>query len=255
MKLITSSRYGRIDPSWVMFEVLNVVNEGEIGDITCLDGVSRIFPHRYGPPLGALMELADGPTVIVNADIRLAVMPSQLTQAARGGLAFAQRIETPSGRIHPWGFDLFAFDDTLKMALRNVRGWQDFQLGAPWWDYVFPMMAARAGVPLRRIAAPVAYHTSHTQNWRDDDYQLLGKRVAVLMGQRVPVQTLAAASRAAILSKADDVNPLMGDPTAELAWRYATEKPPLPVAVPVGPMRRLERRIRPVFKLVKGVFV
>lgn len=254
MKLITSSRHGRIDPSWVMFDVLNVVNEGETGDITCLDSVPRIFPHRYGPPLGALMELANGPTVIVNADIRLSVLPSQLTQAARGGLAFAQRIETPSGRLHPWGFDLFAFDDTLKMALRNVKGWEDFQLGAPWWDYVLPLMAARAGVPLRRIAAPVAYHTTHTQHWRDDDYQLLGKRVAVLMGQRGPLRTFAVSCHGAIISQADDVNPLMGEPTADLAWRYATSTPPL-AAVPVGPMRRLERRIRPVFKLVKGVFV
>jgi hypothetical protein len=49
MKLITSSHTGQHRKSWSQYDVLNIVNRGEIGDYHVAESVPRLFPGRFGP--------------------------------------------------------------------------------------------------------------------------------------------------------------------------------------------------------------
>jgi len=252
LKIVTSSPDGARRPSWKGFVVLNVVNQGEKGDVFVGMDKPRLFPGRYGPPIGEVLNMTRGEVILVNADIDLNLDGADLSQF-EGGLAFSGRIDTPGGFLNPWAVDLFVYDDALVSSLKEAGGWEKFQLGGPWWDYVLPVAALCLGLPVWRITSPVAFHQIHERRWSQSDY-LIGAAAARkhlgALGFHGPEEAseFSKACRDFFMENAEEA-PILSGPANDLAWRYATLSPH-----PFDPRRtapwpkRLERRARPYLK-------
>ena len=110
---------------------------------------------------------------IINSDIILRLSKWQLKQLARdarGSLVFGSRVDIEStdlmeGEFFQEGFDFFFFDNVVA----NVIVPSEFCLGAPWWDYWFPLIPILKGIPIARLVTPAAYHVRHEIVW---DWQL-----------------------------------------------------------------------------------
>lgn len=259
VQLITSSPDDTRDESWSAFDVLNIVNLGERGDIKVSPAVDRIFHGRFGPPLSAVMEAVTGPTILINADIKISLTPEKIMQILETHeFAISQRIETPSGKINPWGIDMFIMDRRFIQRIMRTTGWEMLQLGAPWWDYVLPIAASMTGASMGVINAPVAFHETHTQRWDKADHHVT-EYFAKSYFQRLGFAPAGSGSFggmcfAEIMSRADPIN-LRGTLAENVLWEVATDalKPitPEPIAITekrVSFGRGLERACRPYVK-------
>lgn len=256
MKLITSSPHGHLHPSWSAFDAVNIVNDGESGDVQISLETERLFPGKYGPPIYSAIQAADGPAVLVNSDIRLNLSPKQVRALLdRFELTIAQRIETPAGKLNPWGIDVFVFDDRFRARMLALPGWEKLQFGAPWWDYVLPLAALQSGVDVGVVNSPVAFHHTHEQRWDAMAQRWAGeysRRFLTSVGFR-PDGDLARESCTAIKARATPVV-VHQSMVEELAWRFATQPDPTPApaSAPEPSLgRRAERAARPYVHAVR----
>ncbi len=106
---------------------------------------------------------------IVNSDIFLAGdegIISFIKSQARGSLVYGSRINVDSlevleGEVYEQGFDFFFFHKSLIPHIPKT----EFCVGAPWWDYWAPLIAALEGFQIKRVVGPFAYHVRHRFRW------------------------------------------------------------------------------------------
>ena len=106
---------------------------------------------------------------IVNSDIFLAgdegIIPFIESQA-RDSLVYGSRINVDSlevleGEVYEQGFDFFFFNKSLIPRIPKT----EFCIGATWWDYWAPLIAALEGFQIKRLVGPFAYHVRHRFRW------------------------------------------------------------------------------------------
>lgn len=110
---------------------------------------------------------------IVNSDVSLLSAPDLLlflASEAAESIVFGPRMDvSPCGQSvaceNSLGFDFFFFN--REMLEHFPHG--DFELGMPWWDFWFPLVAASRGAQLKRLITPIAYHVVHEIGWSEDD--------------------------------------------------------------------------------------
>lgn len=134
------------------------------------------LPDKYGPCLGSIFDLlaSDEPVAIINADIFMPLhkeISRALAAVLENRIVAARRTDVKSiddgaeaGSIYPYGYDFFAFKPgNVPRAIKNPAV-RSFQLGAPWWDYVFPIYCA-AEIPACRLTEPFILHQLHDERW------------------------------------------------------------------------------------------
>jgi len=154
------------------------------GLIECL-GVSNEearFPQRFGPSLGAILDSVPPtePVAIINADIYMlsgAASADVLSKRARNAIVAARRIDVTHlgasrGEIYGLGYDLTAFTPAAIPKARSNSLLRQFQLGAPWWDYVLPYSCSEE-LPAFRIKEPFLTHALHPNRWDNDTWHTL----------------------------------------------------------------------------------
>jgi hypothetical protein len=118
---------------------------------------------------------------IVNSDIHLlagADFPEFIRKNAADGFLFGARVDvesfdSPAGEMYEEGFDYFFFGREVISAYPAA----DFCLGVPWWDYWAPLLPLLAGIPIKELLTPVAFHIRHDANWDDRLYENFGKKL------------------------------------------------------------------------------
>ncbi|MDJ0894639.1 MAG: hypothetical protein QNJ92_05820 [Alphaproteobacteria bacterium] len=107
---------------------------------------------------------------LVNADIALRGQQDLrgfLSNQARGALVFGHRQDIADehadrGTPYELGFDFFFFDPSIYRDFDlDVR----FCIGMPFWDYWLPVCSLLAGLTVKRLDSPIAFHVEHELNW------------------------------------------------------------------------------------------
>ncbi|MBY0559343.1 hypothetical protein [Hyphomicrobium sp.] len=153
-----------------------------LGLIDCC-GVSNDaahFPNRFGPSLGALLDVVPPtePVAIVNSDIYMLSVEGCadfLAQHSQDSIVAARRIDVADhgasrGTIFELGYDLVAFTPAKIPKTISSDRIRRFQLGAPWWDYVFPYSCSEE-MPAFRIREPFLTHLLHPDRWDSDVWE------------------------------------------------------------------------------------
>ena len=171
------------------FANLSVNREDEIEHLAPLfpevrfvvdDPTDEIFPGRYGPSLGSILRALGPPAAcaIVNADNymlkgeilrRMNECPQTTFVARRLDVDVAR--STTAG-VYERGIDgvFLSRDHCEPIALDRTL--TRLQLGAPFWDIVFPIAASFHG-KVQFIAPPFLLHPLHEANWSHADYDQL----------------------------------------------------------------------------------
>lgn len=140
-------------------------------------------PTRYGPSLGSLFDiLPEGqPAAIVNADIYMlatqntlaaATLPALSNSVVMGRRTDVGQLGDKLGSTFVYGFDYFAFDPIKIHKVLSNKLLRRFQLGAPWWVYVFPLLC-KQDLRLQRIKEPFIAHLLHEERWNNDLFNTL----------------------------------------------------------------------------------
>jgi hypothetical protein len=113
---------------------------------------------------------------IVNSDIILRATEKELEEiysAAPDSMLYGCRLdvnEQGAEAKYELGFDYFFFSHEVAARIdRSI-----FALGAPWWDYFFPLAAVMNGVKVKRIKDPIGIHVMHPYRYTRDEYVMLG---------------------------------------------------------------------------------
>lgn len=172
------------------FNPISVNRPDEVDAIKAMDlidvvGVPQdeaMMPHRYGPCLGSIFDTLewDAPVAIINADIymrRGIDLAGEIAALAGKALIAARRTDVKTmrsrkGYTYPFGYDFFAFTPSCIPKTMRDRDLRRFQLGVPWWDYVFPIMASNEA-PGFRIREPFIVHQKHDERWNRELYEQL----------------------------------------------------------------------------------
>jgi hypothetical protein len=145
-----------------------------------------LFAGRYGPCLGAIFdECRDkGPSGVANADVyMLSGAIGEVLRRNPDTFYVARRVDVTDCEgevigIYRRGVDAIFFDASRFSALFDDERLRAFQLGAPFWDIVVPILASFHG-KVSFIEPPFIVHPIHPANWSDADYAVL-KREAVM---------------------------------------------------------------------------
>ena len=173
--------------SWLNFglEVTSLNSEREIRGLKAAFPQVRFVPTRrhgqslYGRPLTYLADIfqqaiLDGREwfCLFNADVSLRLdagylWPDLLRFAPRT-LLFGSRAESRGMTLvddnqYLGGFDYFFIPVQACHEFPRTQ----LALGAPWWDYFWPLAALRYGVPCRRINVALGIHNSHDVQWSE----------------------------------------------------------------------------------------
>lgn len=186
--------------SWLNlgFNVISVNVKSEIAVLPHLfPGV--VFLHATKEPLTsplipiselwvALAKCESKLNGIVNSDVILSThedfIAFLMQKTENNTLLFGSRIEiddicsrfgTPTGL----GYDYFFFSKDLLCFPIS----EEFCLGAPWWDYWFPVTLAIKGAILLHLIIPVGFHLRHEQVWNDADLELGRKKFICEIGK------------------------------------------------------------------------
>ena len=115
---------------------------------------------------------------IINADCALLPYPGlldQLKKGVDGTLLYVERIDLNScGLPQPdtcQGFDAFFFDTAIISKAFD----HNFLMGAPWWDYYFPLAAVARGVRIANLETPLLTHKLHDHTWLDEEWERVGQ--------------------------------------------------------------------------------
>jgi hypothetical protein len=113
---------------------------------------------------------------IVNSDIILRATEKELDliqSAAPDSMLYGCRLDVNEQGVeskYELGFDYFFFSHEVAARIdRSI-----FALGAPWWDYYFPLAAVMNGVRVKRINDPIGIHVMHPSRYTRDEYVVLG---------------------------------------------------------------------------------
>jgi len=152
------------------------------------------FPDRYGPPLADLFDAfpEDEQIAYVNADVFMlrgnlaeflqGKYDDVLTMARRSDVDF---LGASSCKTFELGLDFFCFNPSRVrgvMADPNIRR---FQVGAPWWDYVFPL-ACMKSVPAHTLQEPIIVHQLHPDRWAPLIWNELGIHAGRALAEYFP---------------------------------------------------------------------
>lgn len=143
-----------------------------------------IWPNRYGPALADLFDAlpANERIAYVNADIFM--LRGNLAQVLSGidddKLVTARRcdvagIGAESCEVFQLGLDLLSFNPARVTSITADVKIRRFQLGAPWWDYVFPLACLKS-IGLCRLSEPAIVHQRHDDRWDPSIWKELGLR-------------------------------------------------------------------------------
>lgn len=145
-----------------------------------------IFKGSYGPSLGAIFDVCRRTELcgIVNADVYM--IDGRIVDVLRQNpntFYVARRVDVErfGGEIigvYRRGFDAVFFSSSEFSALLEDDMLGNFQLGAPFWDILTPVLASFHG-DVSFIDPPFILHPVHAANWSDADYALL-RRTAVM---------------------------------------------------------------------------
>jgi hypothetical protein len=107
---------------------------------------------------------------IVNSDIHLvkAELYSFLLKEAVGSFVYGSRIDvekltSTGGEVVQEGFDYFFFDKSVIAAYPSSA----LCMGLPCWDYWVILAPLFAGIPVKKVMTPHAYHIKHKVNWNN----------------------------------------------------------------------------------------
>jgi hypothetical protein len=139
---------------------------------------------RLGRPLPHIADILKvgvdrgGVFAITNADILLSPafdLARVAGELAEGTALIAHRIDVAapderSGKPYPVGFDFFVLHARDAARIPELGLW----FGAPWWDHWVPIALALAGVDVRVVREPCAFHLQHEERWNLDWWMELG---------------------------------------------------------------------------------
>jgi hypothetical protein len=146
------------------------------------DRDGRAFAGKPLTHIDSLLDAleADGAAIcgIVNADIRLLDAPRLRAEAldtATSALTLCHRLdldpaEAQDGLEYLTGFDAFFFPRSRIPLFRGSA----LMLGAPWWDYLLPMLALIDDLPIRIPWTASIGHVLHPINWSLPLYNAAG---------------------------------------------------------------------------------
>ena len=144
------------------------------------DRSRAIFPERYGPSIGSVLGACAGhdACAIVNADIYM--LESDIVDVVNrnpGTFFVAHRLDVDRIRgdivgVYRRGTDAVFFNPERFAALAEDPDLGRFQLGAPFWDIVIPIVASFHGV-VSFIDPPFILHPVHRARWSHADYDTL----------------------------------------------------------------------------------
>jgi hypothetical protein len=138
-------------------------------------------PHVFLADLLAVAssEAQGQPFVVMNADLLIPpnmLLGAKVAQLRPGELIFSRRIDIDqpaqtNGAPYHWGYDFFAghADDISRLPDAGMI------LGAPWWDYFFPLMMFGQHCRLYQTE-PAVLHLKHTDQWSWAVWDMLGQR-------------------------------------------------------------------------------
>lgn len=128
-------------------------------------------PYVFLTDVFRALRATERPVVgVVNSDIILRGDPAMLNNLvlqACDSLLYGSRLdiadrEDRDGKLYHHGYDYFFMDRRLlQLVTRGSR----FMMGIPWWDLWLPTLMLKAGVTLKRIRSPFAWHVWHTTNY------------------------------------------------------------------------------------------
>lgn len=176
-------------------QIVSVNWSGEVERVQSHHGATRIlsvpddlpamFPGRYGPPLGAFFGAGRGDILgICNADILMLKCDIAERARSRPATFFAARrldVDRVGGNIvglYRRGVDAVFFDCDRYRALIEDENLARFQLGAPFWDILLPLLASFHG-PVSFIDPPFLVHPVHDARWSAQDYETLRQAAVV----------------------------------------------------------------------------
>jgi hypothetical protein len=171
------------------FDVISVNRPAEIAALRPVftntsfvpaDEGDAIFPGRYGPTIRSVFSACAGhdSCAIVNADIlmlrsdireRMEQHPQTFLAAHRLDI---DRVGGEIVGIYRRGIDAVFFNLDRFVALLEDTDLGRFQLGAPFWDIILPVMASFHGT-VSFIDPPFILHTVHSARWSHTDYDKL----------------------------------------------------------------------------------
>jgi hypothetical protein len=157
----------------------------QLAVVAASSGRAAIFRNRYGPALGSVFDAsaAHDWIGICNADVVMLAGDIRALLERRPDTFFAAHrldIDRIGGDIlglYRRGVDAVFFNRTHYAALLDDPDLAKFQLGAPLWDIVMPVLASFHG-PVALIRPPFILHVAHKARWAAADYRLL-RRLAV----------------------------------------------------------------------------
>jgi hypothetical protein len=162
------------------FEPVSINRPDEVDSVRALGLVDvraasmreAVWPNRFGPPLGDVFDaMPDEQVAFTNADIY--ILRSDLAQVLKRhgstDVITARRSDVdhlgaPRCDTFEKGFDFFSFKPATIAPVIRHPDIRRFQLGAPWWDYAFPM-ACTSCASLVGLREPVIVHQTHMDRW------------------------------------------------------------------------------------------
>jgi hypothetical protein len=162
--------------SWRLadFKIVAVSGSDELSRIAALELDVELLPipangrPRIADILSCISDAGCRHAGIINADCALLPYPElsgQLKKILDHAIIYVERIDLDKqGVPQPGpcgGFDAFFFDT----AILPKRFDDHFHIGAPWWDYCFPMAAAACGARFSNLESPLITHRWHEPTW------------------------------------------------------------------------------------------
>jgi FkbM family methyltransferase len=190
--------------------------------------------HVFGThcaPISELLSWAarrDGPAILINSDIKLALAPWEVDRVRRlcaDGLCYFVRHnqETDGADARPelHGIDAFLFDGRHVPHMPTSF----LSMGQPFWDYWLPHAFMASGLPTYSVGFPAAYHLIHRTNWSWETWHRCALEFARATGDAANLESFEAclamsrSVRASLEARSTSVSP---QPSLIEAWLRAT---------------------------------
>lgn len=166
------------------FSVATVNGQSEIEHVCAYGlGIEIIAAGEAGKPsiasvLAGIRAKGGRYAGIINGDCLLLPypqLPRHLIEGLAGTLAIIERVDVDQDFVPKpdtcSGFDAFLFDTAVLPP--EISG--DYRIGVPWWDYSFPMAAARRGARIVNVETPLMTHRLHPQSWNEAELLRVGQ--------------------------------------------------------------------------------
>jgi glycosyltransferase involved in cell wall biosynthesis len=168
------------------FDIISVNAASEIEELRSAGfDIAFLEVERSPPSIGEILDAVRRGTSdvagIINADCLIIAPGGAITsmiEAARNGIVIAERMNLDPETLRLTGescqgFDLFLFG---KDHIEGSSFDHEITIGAPWWDYWFPLSHQQAGGQLYLNSSPVMLHLDHKRSWSQEAYVIQGRR-------------------------------------------------------------------------------